>query len=63
VQVTLQQLALAFEAWEHGFRAEPTKFLTLDECAALSVDQVSADRAAYMLELLTQQTNEQVTVK
>jgi hypothetical protein len=50
--VTLGQMAQAFEAWENGFRAEPSKFLTHEECAALDVSTVSADRAAYFRELL-----------
>lgn len=50
--VTLEQMAQAFEAWEHGFRAEPLKYLTAEECAAANVSTLSADRAAYFRELL-----------
>lgn len=52
VTVTVEQMAKAFEAWENGFRAEPTKYLTADECAAAEVSQLSADRAVYFRELL-----------
>lgn len=50
--VTLEQMAQAFEAWENGFRAEPSKYLTAEECAAANVSTLSADRAAYFRELL-----------
>ena len=50
--VTLEQMAQAFEAWENGFRAEPSKYLTAEECAASNVSTLSADRAAYFRELL-----------
>lgn len=50
--VTLQQMAKAFEAWENGYRAEPSKYMTDEECAAANVSQLSADRAAYFSELL-----------
>ena len=50
--VTLEQMAKAFEAWENGFRADPSKFLTAEECAALDVSPLSADRASYFRELL-----------
>lgn len=53
--VTLEQMAQAFEAWENGFRADPTKFLTAEECAAANVSTLSADRAAYFRELLAAQ--------
>jgi hypothetical protein len=52
MNVTLEQMAKAFEAWENGFRAEPSKFLTAEECAAAEVSTLSADRAAYFRELL-----------
>lgn len=51
--VRLEQMAQAFEAWENGFRAEPSKYLTPEECAAANVSTLSADRAAYFRELLT----------
>jgi hypothetical protein len=51
--VTLASMAQAFEAWENGFRADPSKYLTAEECAAANVSQLSADRAAYFYELLT----------
>ena len=47
-------LARAFEAWETGYRANPTTFRTPEESAALGVSQVSAERADYMLELLSE---------
>lgn len=50
--VTLEQMAQAFEAWENGYRADPTNFLTAEECAASNVSTLSADRAAYFRELL-----------
>jgi hypothetical protein len=50
---TLEQMAKAFEAWENGYRAEPSKYLSAEECAAASVSTLSADRAAYFHELLT----------
>ncbi len=50
--VTLEQMAQAFEAWENGFRAEPSNYLTAEECAAANVSALSADRAAYFRELL-----------
>lgn len=55
VTVTTEQLAKAFEAWENGFRAEPSKFLTAEECAAAEVSALSADRAAYLMALLIAQ--------
>ena len=52
MSVTLEQMAQAFEAWENGFRAEPSKYLTAEECAAANVSALPADRAAYFRELL-----------
>jgi hypothetical protein len=52
MSVTLEQIAQAFTAWENGFRAEPSKYLTAEECAAANVSTLSADRAAYFRELL-----------
>ena len=52
VSVTLEQMAQAFEAWEAGFRAEPSKYMTAKQCAAANVSELSADRAAYFRELL-----------
>lgn len=52
--VSIEQLAKAFELWENGFRADPSKFLTPEETAAAEVSQLSADRAAYLSELLSQ---------
>lgn len=52
LSVTLEQVAQAFEAWENGFRADPAKFLTAEECAALNVSTLAADRASYFRELL-----------
>ncbi len=50
--VTLTQLAKAFEAWENDFRAKPSEYLTAEEASAAEVSELSADRAAYFLELL-----------
>jgi hypothetical protein len=50
--VTLEQLAKAFEIWETNFRLEPSEFLTKEEVASIGVSQLSADRASYFLELL-----------
>lgn len=52
VSATIGQLAEAFEAWENGFRAEPSRFMTAEECAASQVSELSASRAAYFMELL-----------
>lgn len=52
--VSIEQLAKAFELWENGFRADPSKFLTPEETAAAEVSKLSADRAAYFNELLAQ---------
>lgn len=56
VPVTLERLAEAFEAWEIGFRCTPSQYLSHEECAAMDVSQVSAERAAYLLELLKEAT-------
>ncbi len=48
----MSQLAQAFEAWEDGFRAEPAKYMTAEECAAAQVSDLSANRAAYFMGLL-----------
>lgn len=50
--VTRAQVEQAFEAWERGYRIEPEKYRTADECKCLSVSQVSAERADYFVELL-----------
>lgn len=52
ITTTIEQTAKAFEAWENGFRADPQKFMTADEVATAEVSQLSADRAAYLHELL-----------
>jgi len=52
VTVTIHQLAQAFEAWENGFRADPSKYMTTEECAAANVSTISADRAAYLMGLI-----------
>lgn len=52
VSATLSQLAKAFEAWENDFRAEPSKYLTAEECAAAGVSKLSASRAAHFMALL-----------
>jgi hypothetical protein len=50
--VTKEQMEQAFEAWEKGYRIEPEKFRTLEECKFLGVSQLSAERADYFYELL-----------
>lgn len=50
--LTVAQLAQAFEAWETGYRAEPEKYMTEAQTAALNVSTVSADRAVYFAALL-----------
>lgn len=55
--LTLQQIAEAFERWEQGFRTQPEKFLTPAECAAMNVNQLSADRAVYFCEMLKPVSN------
>lgn len=47
-------LAQAFDAWENGYRTNPTTFRTPEESAALGVSQVSAERADYLIELLNE---------
>lgn len=56
--VTKAQMERAFEAWENGYRIEPDKYRTPEECAGLPVTQVSAERADYFFELLTLQQSE-----
>lgn len=53
--LTRQQMEQAFEAWENGFRIEPAKFRSPDECKQLSVSQVSAERTDYFWQLLLPQ--------
>lgn len=48
----LVQLAEAFEDWENGFRADPSRFMTAEQCADAKVSELSASRAAYLLSLL-----------
>ena len=50
--LTLTQMAQAFEAWENGFRAAPSEYMTAEECAAAQVSELSAQRAAFFAELL-----------
>jgi hypothetical protein len=50
--ITKEQMQAAFEAWENGFRVEPEKFRTHEECAALGIDIVSAERTDYFWELI-----------
>lgn len=50
--MSLELFARAFEAWENGYRAEPSKFMTAEECASAGVSDLSAQRAAYFSELL-----------
>lgn len=50
--VTIQQLAKAFQAWNHGVRTTPEKFLTADECALMGIDEMSGSQADYFFQLL-----------
>ena len=51
---TLQDFAKAFEKWENGYRVNPGAFMTNEEVAASEVSEVSAGRAEYFMELLTE---------
>lgn len=51
---TLQDFAVAFEKWESDYRVNPSNYLTHEEVAASGVSEVSADRAEYFMELLTE---------
>lgn len=55
ITVTRETLIDAFEAWENGYRTEPTKFRTAEECDAMGVQQVSVERADYFFALLHEQ--------
>lgn len=50
--ITLEQAALAFEKWESNYRANPTEFLTSEQALDIGVSEISANRAAYFIELL-----------
>lgn len=52
ITVNITQMAKAFEAWENGYRANPSAFMTPEECSASGVSELSADRAAYFRELI-----------
>jgi hypothetical protein len=52
ISVTIEQMAKAFEAWENYFRADMSRYMTTEECAASNVSRLSADRAAYFMEIL-----------
>lgn len=51
---TLQDFAIAFEKWENDYRVNPTQYLTAKETAACEVSEISAGRAEYFMELLTE---------
>lgn len=55
VYASVSEMASAFEAWENGLRGNPSAYMTPDECAAASVSQLSADRAAHFCALLDAQ--------
>ena len=42
----------AFVSWEAGWRAAPESYRSLEEIAALGLDQVSAERADHFFALL-----------
>lgn len=59
MNITIKDLAVAFEEWETNYRLEPSTFMTTEEISKLEVSELSADRAAYMMELLkTKETHE-----
>ncbi len=47
----------AFEAWEHDFRANPEKFMTSDQIAALDVLPLSEQRALCFVAILNRLAN------
>jgi len=56
MNISLEHLAKAFEAWENDFRINPSNYLTEEQCALAQVSEVSAARAAYFQELLNATT-------
>lgn len=50
--VTVEALAKAFQAWNHGVRTQPVEYLTQAEADALGVDELSAGQATYFFQLL-----------
>lgn len=52
MNITITDLAIAFEKWETNYRLEPQSFMTAEEMTKSGVSELSADRAAYMMELL-----------
>lgn len=52
----IQKFAKAFELWENGYRADPSKFLTEAETATMEVSTVSIERAEYFNQLLKEIT-------
>lgn len=57
MNITITDLAIAFEKWETNYRLEPQSFMTAEETSKAGVSKLSADRAAYMMELLTNKGN------
>jgi hypothetical protein len=51
---TIEDFAKAFQKWEEEYRAEPTKFLTEEECQALGVSKLSTERAFTFMDFLEQ---------
>ncbi len=59
---SLTRFAQAFQLWEEAFRADPEKFMTVEETASAEVSQLSADCAAYFVALLAQVDKAEVAV-
>jgi len=54
MNVTHEKLVQAFEDWETNFRANPDKFMTVDEMAAMEVAPLAQASAIYFMALLRQ---------
>lgn len=50
--VTKEQLAQAFEAWEKDYRVNQSDYKSKEECTFMGVSQLSAERAEYFYALL-----------
>src|SRR5690606_19866750 len=50
--IDLMKVAQAFAAWEAGYRTFPNAYLTQQDCQEMHIDQLSADRAVYLLGLM-----------
>ena len=45
ITLTQAELVAVFEAWENNYRADPAKFVTKEEAAAMAVASLSEGRA------------------